>query len=208
MRKRSVFIVGNDHGIKVMYRNHGFNIVEFMDNADIVQFIGGADVDPRLYGEIRLASTNVSEGADSRDENAWEQSKGKFRVGICRGGQFLNVKSGGKMWQHIDGHARGGGHLMRDTLFVPPDPDQEHSFQVSSTHHQMMAPSEKGEVLGYTTGLASNHKSASMRNPPSIDTEVVWYNHTNSLCFQPHPEYNGYRDCTKYFFNLINHFMG
>lgn len=207
MARRNVFVVGDDYNIKSMYRSHGYNVIDHIDRADIVQFIGGADVDPRLYGEIRLASTRVSEGADSRDENAWEKSKGKFRAGICRGGQFLNVKSGGKMWQHVDGHSNGRGHLMRDVLFNPPDPDMEHTFHVSSTHHQLMSPSEDGEILGYALGLASNHKSASMTHPQPFDPEIVWYNKTNALCFQPHPEYNGYRDCTKHFFSLIDYFM-
>lgn len=31
-------------------------------------------------------------------------------VGICRGAQFLNVMAGGKMIQHVEGHAIHGTH--------------------------------------------------------------------------------------------------
>jgi hypothetical protein len=208
LKRRNVFVVGGDPQIRIMYRNRNYNLVDDIADADIVQFIGGADVNPSLYGEVKLASTSVSHQADERDLDAWDRSKGKLRVGICRGGQFLNVKSGGRMWQHVDGHGAYKGHLMKDVLFAEENETKDNTFLVTSTHHQLMAPADDGEVIGFATALAYNHKSCSMIHPSTFDPEVVWYEKTNSLCHQPHPEYSGFKDCTSHFFKLIDHFMG
>jgi hypothetical protein len=40
------------------------------------------------------------------------------------------------------------------------------------------------------------------------DTEVVFYEDTKCLCFQPHPEYGGdIGDTREYFFSLLNEYI-
>jgi hypothetical protein len=41
------------------------------------------------------------------------------------------------------------------------------------------------------------------------DVEVVYYEHTRSLCFQPHPEFTGKEmvNMRMYFLSLINRFL-
>ncbi len=72
----------------------------------------------------------------------------------------------------------------------------------------MMRPGNGGEELMIATE-ASDHKNG---NPddnavPNHDTEVVWYKDTNSLCFQPHPEYQtGDDDLVNAFFGMVDYF--
>lgn len=122
-----------------------------------------------------------------------------------RGGQFLNVMNGGRMWQHVDGHAGCGNHDLVDEI-------TGEVVRVTSTHHQMMRPASDGLVLA--TARQSKLKIAdgdewhiehdSKERPEELkDVEVVWYEDSKSLCFQPHPEYGGNADCTNYFFTLL-----
>lgn len=194
-----VFIVGGDHGIERMWLGRGHHIVDKQEDADVIQFIGGADVNPELYGEEPHEKTSCSHYADKRDMEVWRSSKpNQLKIGICRGGQFLNVVNGGAMWQHIDGHQTWQGHFMRD-LFSGKE------IRVSSTHHQMMIPSEKAELIAFAQGIAKNHSTRKLdgRLQPKVDVEVIWYYDTKSLCFQPHPEHNNFLDCRNYYFNLV-----
>jgi gamma-glutamyl-gamma-aminobutyrate hydrolase PuuD len=127
-------------------------------------------------------------------------------VGICRGGQALNVFNGGKMYQHVSGHA-GTDHKVFDALF---DPGSE--ITVNSSHHQMMIPTAEGEILAYSEGVSSEYWGDEV-NPlvkPQFETEVVWYDKTQSLCVQFHPEWGARgradqpHECQEYFFNLVD----
>jgi gamma-glutamyl-gamma-aminobutyrate hydrolase PuuD len=192
-----VFIVGNDSALQKLWQTHGHEVVHKFEHAEVVQFIGGADVDPSFYGERTLKGTHISAASDRRDQEIWNKlvPAKHFAVGVCRGGQFLNVMNGGSMWQHVSGHA--GSHKVHDVVF-------KSDIMVTSTHHQMMIPSEQGEILAYTTDLSSNHLSDTIRSHDGVDPEVVWYERTRCLCFQPHPEYAyASGECVKYFFDLI-----
>ncbi len=199
MKKHKVFIVGNDSGIARMYTDRGHEIVHKQEHASIVQYIGGADINPKLYGEKALPCTRNSPGADARDYNAWQKTVSfkQMSVGICRGGQFLNVMNNGFMWQHVSGHT--ASHKVVDLTGLT----QGKEILVTSTHHQMMIPHETGEVLAYADNISTHHQSASDRKHDGIDVEVVWYDKTRCLCYQPHPEYGNYKENTDYFFNLI-----
>ena len=124
----------------------------------------------------------------------------QMAIGVCRGGQFLNVMNGGTMWQHVSGHT--GTHKIVDVTGLTDGKE----INVTSTHHQMMIPSESspGEILAYADDLSSNHQTDSKRIHDGIDVEVIYYERTKSLCFQPHPEYPyAPKECTKYFFDLV-----
>lgn len=208
---KKVTVIGGDYQIIDMFNKHKDYYVnkDANSDADVVCFIGGADVAPQFYGQQKLAGTSVSTAADNRDYNAWKfyaaRKQPPMFVGICRGGQFLNVMNGGKMWQHVDGHAMGP-HAMIDLLTGK-------EIKVTSTHHQMMrANTDTGEVIGIAMearNFADDKVSVASKNPkertksmPAFDTEVVWYKDTRTLCFQPHPEYN--QEATRnYFFELM-----
>lgn len=199
-----VHIVGYNLDIQNMWQNRGGNIhvVSNIKDADVIQFIGGPDVNPQLYGEpVMREHTNFSGPSDDRDIKAWNDSRpDQFRVGICRGGQFLNVMSGGALWQHVEGHRLIDTHPIYDCI-------RDRKLDATSTHHQMMIQGRGAETLAYADGIARKHSTAFKegRTQTRWDPEVIWYEKTNSLCFQPHPEYPAGRGALReYYFDLIN----
>lgn len=185
-----------------MFLNHGWTLAKSFWEADLIQFTGGADVTPAIYGEENTASGN-SERRDFEEAGyfAIARRMGKPMAGICRGGQFLNVMCGGSMIQNVEGHTIHGTHLLEENS--PRWDDTKGTMyrfgcQVTSTHHQMMVASDEGQVLAY----------ASIRPNEDYDTEVVIYENEQCLCFQPHPEFDGYKECTDYYFELLNRCLG
>ena len=186
-----------------MFKRKGYRVFENSEriqylHPDLVCFTGGEDVTPALYNEKALSVTHSNYNRDNQEQISYEQYKDINKVGICRGGQFLNVMNGGKMWQHVEGHATGQDHIVHDLVY-----GQE--VLCTSTHHQMMIPAVTGEVevLGIADKRSDTYISSIARDAPTYDMEVVWYPTSRSLCFQPHPEYSN-KDCEAYFFDLVN----
>jgi gamma-glutamyl-gamma-aminobutyrate hydrolase PuuD len=188
----------------------GHDVVDDIRQADCLVFIGGADINPALYSEPNVASY-VSKHCDARDLRAWayfNSNRDQFKIltGICRGGQFLNAMSGGAMWQDVNGHGRS--HNIVDKLTGK-------EIFASSTHHQMMRPSDKGEIVAISSPRLSTQRlsgkdglfTTESGDYDFEDIEVVWYPETKSLCFQPHPEYMGYKDLASYFGELIQRYV-
>lgn len=202
MTKASVYIVGTDFSIHDMFRMRGWKVVSSPEEADLIQFTGGEDVSPSLYGQGSHATTRNNSSRDHYESNIFHYYGEKNKVGICRGGQFLNVMSGGKMWQHVNNHAIGGVH---DLILTNQAPDIGNKlFKVTSTHHQMMIAGEEGIVWGIANLSTSRESDKEREYGHYDDTEIVFYPHTNSLCFQPHPEYvNIDHECQELYFNLI-----
>ena len=198
--KKNVYIVGRDSPVGKMFFDRGYPIVFNQHEADIVVFIGGADINPALYNQKPNPAARVGFNMenDRRDLDAFKDTTtDQLLVGICRGGQFLNVMSGGSMYQHVTGH--NAPHKVYDTLW-----DTE--LTVSSCHHQMMIPSRKAEVLAYAEDHGWDFFGETQKLPrPMIEPEVIWYEHTRALCFQGHPEWTP-KECTDYFFNLVETF--
>lgn len=203
----SVYIVGGDSAIKDMFLKRGWEVVQDISvSADLVVFTGGHDVTPSLYGERNFASYNSKE-RDELERLVYNDCIDLAipMAGICRGGQFLNVMNGGRMYQDVNSHAIRGTHPITDL-------DTGDTVQVTSTHHQMMIPNyDKAEVIAIANLGGGKRTLDRNGNVTEIfddnDTEVVWYDETDSLCFQPHPEY-GVGSCERYFFNLLEKKLG
>jgi gamma-glutamyl-gamma-aminobutyrate hydrolase PuuD len=185
-KKFKVAIVGRDSS-QHMFSKRGFEIVELLggETPDLIQFTGGEDVDPSLYGHSRHPSTYSNPRRDAHESQIYHNYLGKVAfAGICRGGQLLNVLNGGTMFQHVDNH--GGDHLATDLATGA-------EIVVTSTHHQMMIPAAHGVVL--MTAARSKvrwieQKSTIVqRDKGDVDVEAIVYPKTQSLCYQPHPEY-------------------
>jgi GMP synthase-like glutamine amidotransferase len=170
-----IAIIGMDDGVTNMFHNWGHEVVNLINpiktadqvkiEPDLVVFTGGADVTPYLYNQQNTDSMN--DVRRDLEEMIWyHKFKNVKKLGICRGGQFLNVMEGGKMHQDIAGH--GGSHQL--TFMGNP-------YTVTSTHHQGMIPN--ADTLFDHKGM----KSLDNKN----FSEIIWYR--NSVCFQPHPEY-------------------
>lgn len=76
---------------------------------------GGQDVDPALYGEERLPACGATCAARDRMEGLLLDAAirlDKPLLGICRGLQFLNVHTGGTLYQDLPTQHPGLGHQM------------------------------------------------------------------------------------------------
>jgi gamma-glutamyl-gamma-aminobutyrate hydrolase PuuD len=188
-----------------MFVSNEWSVVDNPDDAEYIQFTGGADVSPMLYGEPRHPRTGNNLRRDEEEAEIFFEYKDlKKMLGICRGGQFLNVMNGGVMYQDVNNHAIGGTHaaVISDTGRI---------VQVTSTHHQMMRTEYLGKKL-VTANLSTYKENGYGDNIKGWfeeeDNEVIFYENTSSLCFQPHPEYvNPEHECQRLYFDLINQYM-
>lgn len=202
-----VFIAnGMAFSYQTMFQERGHEVVGRIEDADVVQFTGGEDVTPRWYGELAHPASMFNEARDKLEKLVYRKAieLGLPMAGICRGGQFLNVLNGGRMYQDVDGHA--GTHEAE--VF------DGRKLQVSSTHHQMMRPDVDGQVL--VSARCSTRREymfeetvASNLTYPFNDTEVVFYPATKCLCFQPHPEIMSKdSDCQNLYFEFLETKLG
>lgn len=203
-----VYVLGMAAAYVAMFqRQRGYEVVETLDQADAIQFTGGEDVTPSIYGEPRHPRTYNSEARDRVELNIFNTYVDKkIMLGICRGSQFLNVMNGGTLYQDVDNHAIGGTHPCYSELL-------KRTVEVTSTHHQMMRPSDRGEVDGWAWKLATRKEhmdkegniTTVLRDPR--DVEAVFYEDSRTLCFQPHPELSGAHTTRDYYFALLNHYF-
>lgn len=202
-----VYIAEQDVGLQRMYEERGHKVTGNIVMADIIHWGSGPDLHPTLYNEDPLKGTHFQRDRDRRDNNVYLRSSLKqLRVGTGRGAQFLNVQSGGALWQKVDGHT--SNHYIFDTVFSDRHTETKiDEIFVTSSHHQMMIPTTSAEVLGFSIGVSHNHKSDKDRKYIGYDPEVVWYEKDRSLCFQPHPEVKGAKACTDYYFDLLNYIL-
>lgn len=194
---RKIYVVGHAKNYASPYKD--FKVTNDFEEADLVLFTGGEDVDPALYGETADVSTNFNTARDLREKAIFDKccAQGKPMLGICRGAQFLTVMSGGDLIQDCTGHAISGTHKI--TLM---DPEligfAEDTFNMSSTHHQMMHPfnldEKEYEIVAISEKYLSKYykkNATEYFNPEEEELEeceIVYYNLTNCLCIQGHPE--------------------
>lgn len=200
----NVYIVAGDSAYRNMFERLGFEVTSSLLKADLVCFTGGADVSPHLYGDKAHQYTYSDPHRDEVEGRVFDRcvNTGTPMVGICRGGQFLNVMNGGRMYQHIDAHTRS--HHIQDVW-------TGEVIYVSSTHHQMMTPSPDAELVAYSLlgGRREWYEGVTpMADVSDKDIEVVFYGKTRSLCFQPHPEFQAaeYEGMLSYFASLLDRF--
>lgn len=171
------------------------------EDFDLLVLSGGSDICPFLYGEKPLAKTYYNVERDLAELKVLHSLPYDInKVGICRGAQLLNVFNGGRLWQHVDEHTNN--HLAKYLRHKQAPVE----VMVSSTHHQMMRPTSYGDVFlvagEATQREAENEVIANIPKKNTNDIEGVHYWHSNSLCFQPHPEY-GPASCVDLFFEVL-----
>lgn len=203
-----VLVVSGSPQYLRMFQQHGWDIVHNIKDADLIQFTGGEDVTPSLYGDGFHMATYSNLNRDDAEKVVFKAAMdlGIPMAGICRGGQFLNVMNGGKMWQDTAGHAIRGTHEVIDLW-------THENVQVSSTHHQIMRVGADGVLVAKAQGLSNKFETVTVENGTliqkavDIEAEVVWYPATRSLCFQPHPEFDNVKECTDYYFDCIERYI-
>jgi len=189
--KPKVLIVGYENGFRGFYEDYGFQVVNNPLEADLYQFTGGEDVTPELYNCLNTHSyNNLNRDLIEAGYFTVGRRLNKPMVGVCRGGQFLNVMCGGAMLQHVSGHT--SSHPIKTT-------GGTHEIMATSTHHQMMIPSNRAKLLAWAN-IVHPRDDSDMDNDP----EVLFYEQERCLCFQPHPEYRKFKELEEYFFELVN----
>ena len=200
-----VYIAHGNYEYSNLFVNLGFHLCDEAGAADLICFTGGADVTPKLYGDVKHPGTFNDVWRDRQEKDLFDTAM-EFNipmVGICRGGQFLNVMSGGRMYQDVTGHTRS--HHIVDKI-------TGETVYVSSTHHQMIMPSNEAEIIATSIGVNSKREWYD-REVFELDAtdegiEVVFYPKTRALCFQPHPEFRSaeYNGMFRYFKELLKRY--
>ena len=208
MEKKSVFIINGGHDYANMFLKEGWELAINMAEADLVLFTGGEDVTPEIYGERQHPKTWPNPNRDRHETKLYKEALelGIPMAGICRGGQFLNVMNGGKMWQNVN------NHLGRHNAFVG---GYIGNIVVSSTHHQMMRPNlEAPHLVLMTANLATIKENCGKTGivvrhftKNDEDVESVFYPETRCLSYQPHPEHDNVSQCRKVYFHFINNYL-
>jgi GMP synthase-like glutamine amidotransferase len=202
----NVCIIDGSGAYERLFLSLGYHVTRDINEAGLVCFTGGEDVTPAIYGDKAHPSTFFSVYRDAKETNIFNQciDNGVPMVGICRGAQFLNVMSGGRMYQDVSEHTRS--HALTDVL-------TGETVYVSSTHHQMMMPSDKA-LLVASSCLGGTREwydgEVFKKDTSKEDIEVVYYEHTKALCFQPHPEFTSaeYFGMKVYFQALLKRHLG
>lgn len=167
------------------------NVDEFIlkpNDFALVLLTGGADVSPSLYGDIdgvktRMCYSNIERDMYEKGIYSHARRNGIKIAGICRGLQFINVMEGGKLLHHIDGHEgciHGFGCSKDDRI-----------RSVNSIHHQMILPSKKGVIIGWSTTKLSevyfgNEDELVDWNGPEVEAAI--YPEAKACGVQWHPE--------------------
>lgn len=195
---KRVYVLGTDSAVCEMFRNLGLRVLSSPEYADIVCFTGGGDISPELYGQKAIPKTyGVNNTRDTTEVSFYHGlNKPIAKIGICRGGQLLNVLNGGSMFQDVTNHRTG---LHRTWIKENYAPQKHKSYYLNSYHHQMMIPAFDNpfmEIIGLadrsderTTDKGTDTTRAHFEKNP--DYEILYYSDTQSLCYQPHPEYKG-----------------
>ncbi|MEP6808171.1 MAG: gamma-glutamyl-gamma-aminobutyrate hydrolase family protein [Chloroflexota bacterium] len=114
---------------------------------------GGADLDPALYGEQPDPAVAVEWARDDLELAAWTaaRARGLPVFGICRGFQAINVFSGGRLIQHLEGHDSQTDAPEAHPLWLDPasrlarilgEGEPRLRAEVNSYHHQAVRPSD------------------------------------------------------------------
>jgi gamma-glutamyl-gamma-aminobutyrate hydrolase PuuD len=172
------------------------------DDYKLVMFTGGEDVDPSLYGHTSPRKMcHYNRNRDDAEIKVFETAlKNNIRMtGICRGSQLLNVLSGGVMMHHVEKHA-GMSHSMVCG-------DTGNTVMVTSSHHQMSVPSDKGVIIGW-----SEHRRSSVylgnedidQDYTGKEVEAICYPENGILAVQYHPEWmDENSDGYKWYYNAV-----
>lgn len=202
LKETSYHIVGGHRVLDAMMKSEGSRPTG-LNTADFIIFMGGTDISPDLYDEPPHVRTQPPNRDRDRIEIAlYKSTPTQYRVGVCRGAQLLHVLNGGSLWQHVE------GHLGPHDLHYVSEVGIVRTYQVSSTHHQMMKLRGQDMEIWATADKTTHrelHNGAgfSMNAGHWTDAEVLRYRKTNTLCFQPHPEFISPRETRELFYRCL-----
>lgn len=193
--KNRIIIVGGDPFYDKLFHQVGSvtrslkGLFKTPEKIALVLFTGGEDVHPYFYnGEDprRICITNFKR--DIHEKKIFDYCK-TYKVkmtGICRGFQFLNVMSGGFMYQHISNHGVAEGHNIYMGYI-------DASMHVTSTHHQLVGLKEDARIIAWSeprrsTMYVGPHGRLE-ETAPEKEVEAAIFPKINAMGAQYHPEF-------------------
>lgn len=172
------------------------------EHLDLILFTGGEDVSPKYYKQNVGKYTGVNEQRDKFERDyMFDRFYNVPKLGICRGSQLVTAFSGGKLIQHVTGHAVGKLHEIEMKGRYGSN-----IFNITSTHHQMLYPynldEKKYEIIAtskyYLSNTYLNGNNEETKLPKNFEEcEIVFYPESNSLGIQGHPEMGNCPEETK-----------
>ena len=141
----------------------------------------GADLDPALYGELPHPAVAVEGERDDLELEAWSAARrrGVPIFGVCRGFQAINVFSGGRLVQHLDGHDSPTQAPQAHPLHLDPasrlagilgETDPLLRAEVNSYHHQAVRPADLAPGL-VASGMAPHDEGDLVEALESADPD-------------------------------------
>lgn len=188
MNKKVLVLKGDSYkAVGEMFTARGYDVLydgEGFSQADLVVFTGGSDVSPYIYGEEPDGARGCDPIRDELEKSVYAAcvTYSVPAVGICRGGQLLNVLNGGGMIQDLG--------LISGDVGIDAYDDVTRTVRVD--HHQGMLAGA-GMLIDTFWHLPIS----------GIVDYTIFYPETKSLCFQPHPEW-GHKGTEDYFFELLD----
>lgn len=182
-RRPIIFMPTWDVRLANLFNRRNYPCVGIGSNVkyDMVVFVDGPPVSPIFYGEAKLATMKCDLARDRYESQVFRQLKTKIpKLGIGRGAHLLNIMNGGSAWQFVSNHI--GPHKTTCLL-------TGNESMISSNHSQLMLPRDDADLI-CVADVARTFQSDSIElrresMKDAIDVEVCYYDHTNSLCFQP-----------------------
>jgi len=157
-------------------------------------FWGGSDINPGIYGHENVACQEQDRARDIFECALIEEciTKKIPMIGVCRGAQLLCAMLGGTLYQHISGHGHGN-HPIVLTRDICKEYAEGSVVSVSSSHHQMMKPSDKMEVIAVSKEPLSNiyvtAEGEEKTKRPEVEVAFLEQDRVRALMMQYHPEY-------------------
>jgi len=176
------------------------------EKVSLVMFTGGEDVHPRFYNGRDDVLCMTNESRDTYEKRMFDFCKHHNikMTGICRGFQFLNVMSGGFMYQHIEGHTGPihGAYFPYDGM----------TRMVTSTHHQLVGIPNDSIPVAWSDPRRSDiymGPNGYKVQEPEHEIESAIFPNSNAMGVQYHPEMLRENDSTRiHYSNMIADFLG
>ena len=196
MTKILILKGGSYKSVGEMFARHGYEVLyghENLSQVNVVVFTGGSDVSPYIYGEEPHGARGCDPIRDELEKEIYNKAQdlGLTCIGICRGGQLLNVLNCGEMIQDLGKDSQSGVVPMFDAL-------SGEYVDVLVDHHQGILVNE-GEGETYAWNEEADKFAENVSLWPDY---LVIYPGTKSFCFQPHPEW-GHKPTEEYFFDKL-----
>lgn len=197
MTKKVLVLQGDSYkAVGAIFESRGYDVLydtESLSQADLVVFTGGSDVSPYIYGEEPDGARGCDPVRDELERDIYNVCQDRLipAVGICRGGQLLNVLNGGRMIQHLGETISGDVIVTTAVGYGDLWTGDLGEIDMLVDHHQGMIAEDSGNVFAWNEGH------------PEWPDYAIFYPETKSLCFQPHPEW-GHKGTEDYFFELLH----